>query len=186
MPQVDKPCHPQRTGENPRESGPKNALHFRGRCMATVHWPDPQLEVGKITEKAVISRIRRQSSCLKLRLSQNNAPSLSPYQRQGWLYRHEVCVITWSPCSEGPELYLRAKSLQSCPNLCIPMDYSLPSSSVHGILQARIMDLEERWPSNLPNPGIELTSPVSPALQADSLLLSHRGSPTCLTPSLKT
>ena len=29
---------------------------------------------------------------------------------------------------------------QSCPILCDPMDCSLPGSSVHGILQARIMD----------------------------------------------
>ena len=34
---------------------------------------------------------------------------------------------------------LRAKSLQSCPTLCDPMDWSLPGSSVHGILQARIL-----------------------------------------------
>ena len=32
-------------------------------------------------------------------------------------------------------------------------------------------------PGDLPDPGIETVSPVSPALQADSLLLSHRGSP---------
>ena len=31
-------------------------------------------------------------------------------------------------------------------------------------------------PGDLPNPGIESSSPVSPALQADSLLLSHQGS----------
>ena len=30
-----------------------------------------------------------------------------------------------------------AKSLQSCPTLCDPMDCSPPDSSVHGILQAR-------------------------------------------------
>ena len=30
-----------------------------------------------------------------------------------------------------------AKSLQSCPTLCNPMDCSLPGFSVHGILQAR-------------------------------------------------
>ena len=29
---------------------------------------------------------------------------------------------------------------QSCPILCDPMDYSLPGSSVHGILQARILE----------------------------------------------
>ena len=33
------------------------------------------------------------------------------------------------------------------------------------------------YPGNLPNPGIQPMSPVSPALQADSLLLSHLGSP---------
>ena len=34
-----------------------------------------------------------------------------------------------------------AESLQLCPTLCDPMDYSLPDSSVHGILQARILEL---------------------------------------------
>ena len=29
---------------------------------------------------------------------------------------------------------------QSCPILCDPMDGSLPGSSVHGILQARILE----------------------------------------------
>ena len=33
-----------------------------------------------------------------------------------------------------------AKLLQSCPTLCNPMDYSLPVSSVHGILQARVLE----------------------------------------------
>ena len=33
-----------------------------------------------------------------------------------------------------------AESLQSCPTLCDPMNCSLPGSSVHGILQARILE----------------------------------------------
>ena len=33
-----------------------------------------------------------------------------------------------------------AKSIQSRPTLCDPMDCSLPGSSVHGILQARILE----------------------------------------------
>ena len=33
-----------------------------------------------------------------------------------------------------------AKSLQSCPTLCNPMGYSPLGSSVHGILQARILE----------------------------------------------
>ena len=34
---------------------------------------------------------------------------------------------------------LCAKSLQSDPTLCDPVDYCPPGSSVHGILQARIL-----------------------------------------------
>ena len=33
-----------------------------------------------------------------------------------------------------------SKLLQSCPTLCDPMDYGPPGSSVHGILQARILE----------------------------------------------
>ena len=33
-----------------------------------------------------------------------------------------------------------AKSLQSCPTLCDPIDSSPPGSSVHGIFQARILE----------------------------------------------
>ena len=33
-----------------------------------------------------------------------------------------------------------AKSLQSCPTLCNPVDSSPPGSSVHGIFQARVLE----------------------------------------------
>ena len=35
---------------------------------------------------------------------------------------------------------LAAKSLQSCPTLCNPVDSSPPGSCVHGILQARVLE----------------------------------------------
>ena len=35
---------------------------------------------------------------------------------------------------------MHAKSLQSCPTLCDPMDSSPPGSSIQGILQARILE----------------------------------------------
>ena len=58
------------------------------------------------------------------------------------------------------------------------MDCSLPGSSVHWVLQARIL---KRAPSgDLPNPGIELASPVSPALQEDSLPPAPPGKPKAL------
>ena len=68
-----------------------------------------------------------------------------------------------------------AQSLQACPTLCDPMDFSPPSFSVHGILQARLLEgLPRPPPGDLPNPGIE---PMSPAMQADSLPLIHWESP---------
>ena len=57
----------------------------------------------------------------------------------------------------------------SCFSLCNPMDCSPPDSSVHGILQARILEwvtIPISRGGDLPDPGIE---PRSPALQADSL-----------------
>ena len=36
--------------------------------------------------------------------------------------------------------HMHAKSLQLCPTLCDPIDSSPPGSSVHGILQARILE----------------------------------------------
>ena len=69
---------------------------------------------------------------------------------------------------------MHAKLLQLCPTLCDPMDYSLPGSSVHGILQTRILEWVAMPSSrDLPDPGIEPMSPVAPALQTDSLFLSH-------------
>ena len=50
---------------------------------------------------------------------------------------------------------------QSCPTLWDPMDCSLPGSSVHGILQARILEWVAIpfFPGDRPNPGIEPGSP---------------------------
>ena len=40
----------------------------------------------------------------------------------------------------GSAVSAAAKSLQSCPTLCDPIDGSLPGSSVAGILQARTLE----------------------------------------------
>ena len=62
--------------------------------------------------------------------------------------------------------------LKPCPALCDPMDCSPPGSSVRGISQARVLE----WviiPSlgDPPHPGFKTSSP---ALQVNSLLLSHQ------------
>ena len=56
---------------------------------------------------------------------------------------------------------------QSCLTLCNPMDCSPPDFSVHGILQARILQwVGMPFSGDLPDLGIE---PGSPVLQANSL-----------------
>ena len=40
----------------------------------------------------------------------------------------------------GVRVCVRAKSLQSCLTLCNPISCILPGSSIHGILQARILE----------------------------------------------
>ena len=94
-------------------------------------------------------------------------------------------------CSQGPEFAFQAMKmvlelvrsirvhallLQPCPALCTPTDCSPPDSLSMGFSR------QEYWsglsfpsPGGFPNPGIELESP---ALQVDSLPLSHRGRPT--------
>ena len=66
---------------------------------------------------------------------------------------------------------------QSCLTLCNPMDYSPPGFSVHGILQARILE----WVA-FPSPGIE---PMSLTLQADSLLSEPPGKPSRRSTTVK-
>ena len=65
---------------------------------------------------------------------------------------------------------------QSCPTLRDPMDCSPPGSSVHGILQARIVEWVaipfSRGSSQGSHLGIE---PGSPTLQVDSLLSEPPG-----------
>ena len=69
-----------------------------------------------------------------------------------------------------------AKSLQSCPTLCNPMDCSLSGSSVHWASPGKNTGVGcHAVPSgDLPNPGIE---PSSPTLQDNSLPSEPPGKP---------
>ena len=65
---------------------------------------------------------------------------------------------------------MHVKSLQLCPTLWDPVDCSPPGSSVHGILQARILE----WVAMLSSRGS--SQPRSPTLQVDSPPLGHQAS----------
>ena len=70
---------------------------------------------------------------------------------------------------------LRHKSLQSCPTLCNTMDCSPPGFSLHGILQARILEWVPFPPPGI-LPEIETISLMSPALSGRFLTLVSPGS----------
>ena len=79
------------------------------------------------------------------------------------------------------DVCMHAKSLQSCPILCDPVDHSLPGSSFRGILQARIL----KWvavPSSRGSswPQDPITSLLSPAWQAGSLPLGSPRNPSSM------
>ena len=90
----------------------------------------------------------------------------SPFQT----FRNKIIIRT----QRTQPSCMHAKSLQMFPTLCDLIDCSPPVSSVHGILQARILEWSACPPlRDLLNPGIELVYRASPALQLDSLSLSH-------------
>ena len=80
---------------------------------------------------------------------------------------------------EKRQVCIWAKSLQLCPTLCKPMDYSPPGSSVHGILQAR----KPEWvtipspPGDLPEPRMEPASLTTPAMAGRFFTTSTTGKP---------
>ena len=70
---------------------------------------------------------------------------------QSYGQKYGILLVLWT-CAH-------AKLLQSCPTLCHPVDSSPSGSSVHGILQARVLEwVPSPPPGDFPHPGIELTS----------------------------
>ena len=94
----------------------------------------------------------------------------------------------WSWLSRRQISYMMKNMLelftQSCSILCDHMDCSPPGSSVHGILQVRMLEwvAPSFFPGDLSDPGIE---PRCPALQADSLLSKPPGKPKKYTKVFK-
>ena len=58
------------------------------------------------------------------------------------LIKHLACGCTTETQHETlwAQRKERREAAQSCPTLCDPVDYSLPGSSLHGILQARVLE----------------------------------------------
>ena len=87
-------------------------------------------------------------SCLTLRdpIDCSTPGSTVPYHLPEFAQVHVHCISdAFQPSHPllSSILYTMlcyAKSLQSCPTLCDPIDSSLPVSSIHGIFQARVLE----------------------------------------------
>ena len=89
----------------------------------------------------------------------------------GWIFKNFASMKVASLYVTFYEFWLNAvcvyvcsKSLQSCLTLCDTMDCSLPGYSMGFSRQEYWNGLLRPPPGDLPNPGIELESPVAAAL----------------------
>ena len=102
-----------------------------------------------------------------------------PYSKLFYFFVAAVTFLCLHKHVYSVKQCVHAKSLQLCPTFCNP-----PWTVAHQAPLRMGFSRQKYWsglpcPSvgDLPDPGIEPVSPVAPALQADSLLLSPRGSP---------
>ena len=72
---------------------------------------------------------------------------------------------------------------QSCPILCDLMDYSPLSSSVHGILQVRVLEGVAISVSRGMNLGYSVLLRLNPSIAVQTLLLTMRTTPFLLRDS---
>ena len=92
-------------------------------------------------------------------------------------FHFHVCVCMELNHSAVDLKHCKSTTLEahSCLFLCDPMECSLPGSTVHGMLQARVLEwVAIPFSGGSFQPGIE---PRSPALQADSLPAEPPGKP---------
>ena len=112
--------------------------------------PEPPWKISSYRDMTKVGA--NMSGIMLILPAEPNLPYQGPKQR----------TKPWSPPAG---CHLRACMLSLVQRFCNPMACSPPSSSVHGIFQARILE----WVTifcfkDLPNPGIEPPYPASPAL----------------------
>ena len=122
------------SGRSPGE-GNGNPLQYsclenpmdRGAWWATLH--------GVTRSRTQLKRLSRHARCLLWRCGQRRCPILETTQMSFSKGRDKLTAV--HACCHST--CVCAKELQSCLTLCNPLDSSPPGSSVHGILQTRIL-----------------------------------------------
>ena len=131
---------------------------------------------ASITSIAALPRTELCDTCVPVSHSLDICPG---QEFPGWLM--------WSCCTDAAR-WCMCLVTQLCLTLSDPLDCSPAGSSAHEIFQARIPEwVAISFSKDLPNPGIEPASPVSPALQmgylpTEPLVKTLTGILTRLTP----
>ena len=89
----------------------------------------------------------------------------------------DPAALSCNQGESGPGLKVKSERevAQACPTLCYPVDRSLPGSSIHGILQARVLEWVAIFFSRRSSQPRDRT-PVS-HIPGRRYNLSHQGSP---------
>ena len=141
-----------------------NLCVYSAQCVNSGDRSHDHLELQLLLQSQGSWQQRGLQTCLvQLSGIEHSMPSRVSQSATGFWYIANVVVVQLLSCIR---------------HFYDPMAYSLPGSSIHGV---SLLPLPS--PRGLLNPGME---PVSPALEADSLLLSHQGSLCILCPSLIT
>ena len=160
----------------------KLKLKYRGNFMRRADSLEKTLMLGKIEgRRREWHRMRWLDGITdSMDMSLSRLPELV-MDKKAWQAAIHGVTKSWTWLRDWTTKLLNAKSLQSCPTLCNPPDGTPPGSSVHGILQARILGLQcisglPCPPSGyLPNSWIEPMSLMSPALASVFLPLAPPG-----------
>ena len=144
-------------------------LMDREAWRAAVHGVSKRVGHDWVTERNWTEEHEKQTKKRKKKKQSLSAHTTGSNQE---IYRAVIDLVT--------ALCVPTKLLQSCPPLCEPRDYSPPSCSDCGILQARILE----WvaiPSSRGSsqPGdVNSRPPASPALQENSFPTEPPGKPS--------
>ena len=98
-----------------------------------------------------------------------------------YLLRHQLCNCSYTFINHHPletSAATAAKSLQSCPTLCDPIDGSPPGSPIPGILQARTLEWVAISFSNAWKWKVKVKSPSSVWLLATPWTVAYQAPPS--------
>ena len=137
--------HPTDLGHHRAPSWVPCALQW---LPTTIYFAHGSIFMSILISQSVPSLPQLSSSVCSLHLCLYSCPANRFISTIFFFFGFQIYALTHDICfsltdllhSVWQALCIHAKSFQSCSTLCDPMDYSLVGSSVHGILQVRILE----------------------------------------------